>query len=831
MTLGAGLGRPLPRLVLGTAHLSRMALEAVPRLLDHAVQRGVTALDTAAVYGLGEVERRLGRWLAASGARDQLILIGKGGHPDEGGSHLRADRLGSDLVASLDRLGVSQVDLYLAHRDDPDTPVAELVDALDEQVRAGRARPVGVSNWTVPRLRAALEYAAQAGRAPLVASSVQLSLAVPRTPPWPGCETLSGHGREHDRAWYREARMPLLAWSPLAGGFLAAEPPRASPGPTAVYDHPANQQRRARAASLARDRGVELSSIALAWVLGEGPDVHAIVGCGSPDTLDRCLTALTLELSPQERRWLLGEPLATPAPARRAQFDAIVIGSGATGGWAAKELTEAGLDVLVLDAGPEHDPVSATRSPPARHAPSRQHIQSLHPHHARFPAELFVDDLEHPYTYPPGSPFAWIRGRQVGGRSLTWGGITLRLSDFELAAASADGHGIDWPLRHADLAPHYARVEEFLGVRGNRDGLPQLPDGAFLPPTPLTSAELTLRSVIQDAWPDRTLLHARGIAHDQLAANGWPLLSSPGSTLAAARDTGRLTLRANAVVQRILVSPDGRRARGVTWVDRTTGAADEAHGRLIVLCAGTIESTRLLLASQGSGWTEGLGNSSGVLGRYLMDHPWFHVIGSGPEPDGPLGHPAGGPFGAVIPRFRNLGRRDLDAVRGYGISCSAQRGGLHGPATSGFVVQLEMLPSPENRVELEPSVRDPWGVPVPRVTCTFDDNVYALAEDALDFLSELADLADLAIDQHQIALFPPGLFVHEVGTARMGADPRTSFLNPWNQSWELPNLLVTDGSCFPSSGWQNPTLTMMALTVRACAHAVSLLRGGELSAD
>jgi choline dehydrogenase-like flavoprotein len=327
------------------------------------------------------------------------------------------------------------------------------------------------------------------------------------------------------------------------------------------------------------------------------------------------------------------------------------------------------------------------------------------------------------------------------------------------------------------------------------------------------------------------MLPARGIDHDHVSPSGWPVLSSPGSTLAAARLTGRLALRANAVVQRVLVSADGRQATGVSWVDRVTGVAEESLGRMVVLCAGTIETTRLLLASRDGGWTEGLGNSSGVLGRYLMERPWFAVSATGPMLEGGDDQRPGGPRGALIPRFRNLGRRDLDAIRGYGISCAAQRGRSDGPGRASFVVQIEMLSDPENRVELDPDVRDAWGVPVPRVTCVFDDNAYALAEDAAEFLSDLADRAELELDRDQIALQPPGLYVHEVGTARMGADPRTSFLNPWNQCWEIPNLLVTDGSCFPSSGWQNPTLTMMALTVRACAHAIERIRRGALSAE
>lgn len=812
----------LPRLVLGTSYLDRLPLEAAFGLLDHAVARGITAIDCATVYGEGRCDAVVGRWLTERGARDRVALIAKGGHPDARGSRIRPDALAHDIEISLERFATSQLDAFVMHRDDEDVPVGEIVDALDAHVRAGRVRTIGASNWTVARIRAANEYAAAHGRARLAISSVQFALAVPRTPPFPGCLTLSGHGRADDRAWYAASDLTVLAWSPLAAGFLLG----ATGAEVEVYDHEANRVRRRRLDELARARGVSLATAALGYVLAAEFRVSAVIRCATREELDDCCGALDLALSPADRAVLEGPRLAArPAPRARA-YDAIVVGSGATGGWAAMELTRAGMDVLVVEAGPEHDPVLASRVPAPRRPQRRQPIQSLHPEHPCFAPELFVDDEDEPYRAPADAPFAWIRGRQLGGKTLTWGGLALRLSDFELAPR--DGAGPDWPLGYAELAPWYDRVERFHGVRGHDDGLPQLPGGAYLPPAPMTPAERALKAVLEAHWPDRRLIHARAVPRDEIhPVSGWPVLASPGSTLMVARDTGRLSVRTGSAARRLIWDRGTARVGAVEIFDRALGRAEEVRGRFVVLCASTIETARLLLHSRSDDWPDGLGNASGVLGRYLMDHPAAVVTGWTAAPDDDREpRPFGGAHSVSVPRFRNLARRELDAPRGYGLWGGVQRGPARGTdeVPVELVVQAEMLPRRDNRVELDPEACDPWGLPLARISCRFGAEEEALLGDGLAFLDELGDIADIAWDEGSGRLLPPGLFVHELGTARMGADRASSFLNRWNQSWEIPNLFVCDGACFPASGWQNPTLTMMALTARCCSYIVEQSR-------
>ncbi|MEO7734906.1 MAG: aldo/keto reductase, partial [Kofleriaceae bacterium] len=415
----------LPPLVLDTSHLDRVPLDRAFHLLDHAVTRGVTALDCAAPSG----DAVVGRWLTERGARDHVALIATGGSCHAGGARIRPDALARDIEISLERLATSQLDVFLLPGDDEDVAVGEVIDALDAHVRAGRIRTIGASGWTVARIRAANDHATAHGRARVAISRVQYSLAVPRTPPFPGCVTLSGHGRAEDRAWYAASELTVLAWSPLGAGFLLG----ATGAEVEVYDHEVNRARRRRLDEVARARGVTPAAVALGYVRAAGLRVSAEIRCATPEELDESCGALDLALSPADCAALEGPRLTTrPAPRRRV-YDAIVVGSGATGGWAAMELTRAGMDVLVVEAGPERDPVLASRVPARPQPRPRQRIQSLHAEHACFAPELFVDDEDQPYRAPADAPFAWIRGRQLGGRTLTWGGLALRMSEFELA--------------------------------------------------------------------------------------------------------------------------------------------------------------------------------------------------------------------------------------------------------------------------------------------------------------------------------------------------------------------------------------------------------------
>jgi choline dehydrogenase-like flavoprotein len=554
-------------------------------------------------------------------------------------------------------------------------------------------------------------------------------------------------------------------------------------------------------------------------------------------------------------------------------FDAIVVGSGATGGMAAKELCEAGLRVAVVEAGRKLDPEKdfAEHKWPfdlpfrgfgqpgviAREQRSAVTVANEYNRH------LYVSDKDNPYTTPPGKPFDWVRARQVGGRSIVWGRQSYRMSDFDFKAASRDGYGEDWPISYQDLAPYYDRVESFIGVSGSTEGLPQLPDGKFLPPMKLTCAEHVLKKAV-DRFGDRRLIIGRSAIltadHKGRARCHWcghcdrgcstgSYYSSPASTLPAAEATGKLTLVTDAVVSHVVVDSNGR-ARGVHYFDRATRASRELFGRVILMCASTLESTRLLLNSRSRQHAAGLGNNHDVLGRYLMDH----TIGVGA---GGILHVAKGPVrswddgranGIYIPRFRNIASARKDYLRGWGYQGSGRRGMFpaHAHAAPGFGAELkkavknnwpyavgiggwgEMLARRDNFVALDPDVRDRWGVPALHISCTHGENELSMARDILESAKEMLHAAGVELTYQNATPRAPGVCIHEIGTCRMGSDPKTSMLNKWNQLWEVKNVFVTDGASFTSSGCVNPTMTMMALTARACAYIVEQMRTRNL---
>lgn len=538
-------------------------------------------------------------------------------------------------------------------------------------------------------------------------------------------------------------------------------------------------------------------------------------------------------------------------------YDALVVGSGCAGAWVAKELTEAGFHTLVLEAGPVRAPGEIpARFPPGsdpepesrtdagadqahlhalhldgadregsagddERARASQHVQRRHPGFAPRGPHLFVDDAAHPYQTPPNMPYYWIRGMQVGGRSLMWGGTSLRFSRYEFEAPAVDGCALAWPLRYDDLAPSYAVVEELMGVCGSAEGLPQFPDSACSRvPHPLTPAEEDFRRAYRP--PDTRAVPVRFVPAE-VGHDGWPSFTMQGTALAAAERTGRMVLRPNAVVTEVLVDAGTGLATGVRYLDRTRRSVHEARARIVFLCAGTIETARLMLNSRGSRHPDGLGNASGWVGRGLMDHP---VVAAAGVLDG---YPPADGYewsarqrGLVIPPSPNNGTR----VRPFGMWISLQRLAFDGQPWGSIVAQGEMLPYRHNRVRLG-ATKDRWGVPVPLIECAYgphEDRLYGAMKREIEQVAAVAGLKIMDVSE---ALTVPGLNVHELGTARMGSSPDTSVLDADNRCWDCANVFVTDGACFPSGGWQNPSLTIMAISVRAGRHGATLLRQGK----
>jgi len=556
-------------------------------------------------------------------------------------------------------------------------------------------------------------------------------------------------------------------------------------------------------------------------------------------------------------------------------YDAVIVGSGITGGWAAKELTEKGLNVLVLEAGrtilPDHDyvehvPVWELKFRYWDDRAVRQRTQPVqrecyyacdeYSHH------FFVNDLDNPYTADAGKPFTWIRGRQVGGKSITWGRQSYRWSDLDFEANLKDGTAIDWPIRYQDLAPWYDYVEEFAGISGQPEGLPQLPDGKFLPPMEMTCVERDFRAALAKHYDDRMVTigraavltqvhkgraacHYCGICHRGCITQSY--FSSLSSTLPAAQKTGRLTIRPYSVVHSLAFDSTSRRISGVRVIDAQSKTAIEYKGRLVFLCASTLESTRILLNSATPEFPKGLANSSGELGHNLMDHH----MGSGAQGRMP-GHEDKMPFGnrpngIYIPRFRNVSTKQKDFIRGYGYQGGGSREGwnrgLHMPgfgtdfkkalsapgpwrlSVGGFG---ECLPNHDNYVEVDAEKLDAWGIPTLKIHCQWSENELAMSRDIAVQAAEMLSAAGAREISSWQEISAPGLAIHEMGTARMGRDPKTSVLNAHNQSHDVKNLFVTDGSCMVSSSCVNPSLTYMALTARTCDYAVAQMKKNEL---
>lgn len=558
------------------------------------------------------------------------------------------------------------------------------------------------------------------------------------------------------------------------------------------------------------------------------------------------------------------------APAR--EYDAIVVGSGMSGGWAAKELTERGLRTLVLDAGRPVSPVADAREhvPPfempfrglgdRKRVEARQSVQQRSVSFDELSSRFQVDDVDNPYSTAEGRKFDWFRARQVGGKSIIWGRQVYRLSDMDFEANLREGIAVDWPIRYADIAPWYSHVEKFIGVTGRAEQLPQLPDGEFLPPMELNCVEQHVRdriaarygrervmtigraAVLTAAHEGRAPCHYCGPCHRGCASRSY--FSAINSTLPAAEATGRMTLRPHSVVRSLTY--DGKRGRvtGVRVIDANTGVEHAYSAKIVFLCASAFESARLLLNSRSPEFPDGLANSSGQVGRNLMDHiKWGGASGEieGFDDRRTIGDR---PNGIYVARFRNVTSRQPDFQRGYGFQGGAGRAGWAaatrapgigaafkarlttlGPWSMSFNGFGEMLPRESNRATIHPSMKDRWGIPSLHIDAQWSENELAMHRDMNLTASELLDAAGARnIQPSTRGPSTPGNTNHEMGSARMGRDRRTSVLNGHNQAWDAPNLFITDGACMTSSSCQNPSLTYMALTARAAAYAVEELK-------
>ncbi len=558
----------------------------------------------------------------------------------------------------------------------------------------------------------------------------------------------------------------------------------------------------------------------------------------------------------------------------RNTYDAIVVGSGISGGWAAKELCQKGLKTLMLERGRNVEHVrdyTTAMLPPwelshrmenSRKDKEESPIQSITYNEGN--KHFFVKDKDHPYVQE--SPFHWIRGYQVGGRSLTWGRQCYRLSDLDFEANAKDGIAVDWPIRYADIAPWYEYVEKFVGISGQAEGLPHLPDSFFLPPMAMNCVEEHFKGQVEKSIPGRKVIMGRianltrgwegrgPCQYRYLCSRGCPFggyFSSNAATIPAAKATGNLTLRPFSIVMEILYDKDKKKAKGVRIIDAETNKTEEYFADIIFLNASTIGSAQILLNSKSSAFPEGLGNSSGQVGHNLMDHH-FRVGAKGVFDGFKDKYYVGRrPVGIYIPRFRNLdaASKRNDYIRGFGYQADGERETWFDTSKrlpgfgEDFKKELtspgnwtlwmgawgETLPYYENRVTLDENKKDKWGIPLVSVHFQFGENEKAMRKDMKQSAVEMLDLAGFknieGFDYDSVG----GDCVHEMGTARMGHDPKTSVLNKWNQMHEVKNVFVTDGSCMTSSACQNPSLTYMALTARACDYAVNELKKGNLT--
>lgn len=554
-------------------------------------------------------------------------------------------------------------------------------------------------------------------------------------------------------------------------------------------------------------------------------------------------------------------------------FDAIVVGSGISGGWAAKELTEQGLKVLLLERGRNIEHVTGYTHAlrPPWEVPHRGQntlaAKAAHPVQRRdfilneSNPDYWVDEADSPYVEK--KPFDWFRGYHVGGRSLTWGRQSYRWSDLDFEANAKEGIAVDWPIRYREIEPWYDHVERFAGISGSKENLPHLPDGQFLPPMELNVVEKDVAARLRRHYKDQRHLIIGRVAnltqpHEarvncQFRNKCWlgcpfgAYFSTQSSTLPAAVKTGNLTLRPFSIVTRVLYDADAKRARGAEVLDAETRQTYEFTAKVVFLCASTFNSTWILMNSATEIWPDGLGSSSGELGHNVMDHHFR--AGAAGRVEGYTDKIIYGrrPTGFYIPRFRNLADDQREYRRGFGYQGSASRENwsreiaelgigaalkeqLREPGSwrIGMTAFGEILPYHENRISLDRATKDKWGLPVLAMDCEIKENEKKMRLDMMNDAAEMLEATGVKDVKPADTGYNFGRGIHEMGTARMGREPKTSVLNGNNQVWDAKNVFVTDGSCMASASCVNPSLTYMALTARAASFAVDELKRGNL---
>ena len=549
-------------------------------------------------------------------------------------------------------------------------------------------------------------------------------------------------------------------------------------------------------------------------------------------------------------------------------YDAIVIGSGMSGGWAAKEFCDKGLKTLLIERGREvrHNVDYPTTNMYPWEFEHRGEItedmRKENPIASRCyvfredAAHFVVKDNEHPYVQE--KPFDWIRGYQTGGRSLLWARRTQRWSDLDFEGPSRDGFAVDWPIRHKDLDPWYTHVERFVGISGNRDGLPHLPDGDFLPAIELNCLESHFKESVEKNYANRHVINGRcahitenrdifaqqgrgACQYRNLCQRGCPFggyFNSNSSTIPWAARTGNLTMIHNAVVESVLYDEKNQKASGVRVIDANTKESREYFAKVIFVNAGSLNTNLILLNSRSSRFPDGLGNDNGLLGKFIAFHNYSGVISAEYEGLKDKAVSFRQPISSYMPRFRNLYKQETDFLRGYAAEVSAARmiatdhegfgselkEKLLNPKYGNWVVRAQMMgetiPKESNRVSLDPNQKDQWGIPLLSIHVEYDENDSKMLADFRDEFTDMYQKAGFTNIRFTDDKRAPGLDIHEMGGVRMGKDPKTSLLNEWNQLHSCKNVYVTDGACMTSTATQNPSLTYMALTARACDHAV-----------